>query len=180
MNNEALTYPIGRFAPQEKYTAAELEQFIGRIETLPARIEAVIKNFTEKSFDTPYRDGGWSARQVLHHLADSHMNAYIRFKWALTEETPVIKAYDQDRWAKTPEVGLDPIISLNLLKALHVKWVALLKQLSPTDLQKGYIHPETNKHATLATVLAMYAWHGDHHLGHLKIVSDKQIEQTGR
>ena len=173
MNDEALKYPIGRFQPQEAYTAAELEHFIERIATAPSRIEAVIENFSEKSLDTPYREGGWSARQVLHHLADSHMNAYIRFKWALTEETPVIKAYNQGRWAETPEVRLDPIISLNLLKALHVKWVALLKRLSAADLQKGYIHPETNKHVKLATVLAMYAWHGDHHLGHLKIVSEK-------
>jgi hypothetical protein len=173
MNDEALKYPLGPFAPKNAYTAAELDQFIDRIATLPTRIEAVVINFSAKHFDTPYREGGWSARQVLHHLADSHMNAYIRFKWALTEETPVIKAYDQRRWAETPEVGLDPIISLNLLQALHVKWVALLQRLSPADLQKEYIHPETNKHAKLATVLAMYAWHGDHHLGHLKIVSDK-------
>lgn len=173
MNNEFLQYPIGKFAASESYTAQEMDRCIERIATLPARIEAVVKDFSQKHFDSPYREGGWSARQVLHHVSDSHMNAYIRFKWALTEDTPLIKAYDEKRWAETPEVKLDPILSLNLLKALHVKWVALLRNLSPEDLQRGYIHPETKKHVKLATIVAMYAWHGDHHLGHLKIVAEK-------
>jgi hypothetical protein len=104
------------------------------------------------------------------------MNAYIRFKWALTENTPVIKAYNEKLWAETPEVKHDPAISLNLLKALHVKWVALLKGLSSEDLQKEYIHPETKKHVRLDRLIGMYAWHGDHHLAHLEIVAKKQIE----
>ncbi len=173
MNDEALRYPTGKFSPQDSYTSQELDQCIHRIETLPLRVEEVIKTFSTKDFDTIYREGGWSARQVLHHVSDSHMNAYIRFKWSLTEDTPVIKAYDEKRWAETPEVKLDAGISLNLLKALHVKWVALLKTLSPADLQKEYIHPETRKNNRLDRVIAMYAWHGDHHLGHLKIVAKK-------
>jgi hypothetical protein len=174
MNDEALRYPTGKFAPQEAYTKQELEQGIQRIDTLPSRVEAVIKNFSGKQFDTPYRDGGWSARQVLHHISDSHMHAYIRFKWALTENTPVIKAYNEKLWAETPEVKLDPVLSLNLLKALHIKLVALLTSLSAEDLQKEYIHPETKKHIRLDRLVAMYAWHGDHHLGHLKIVAGKE------
>ncbi len=173
MNDESLRYPIGKFTPQEAYTKQELEQCIQRIETLPARVESVIKKFSVKNFDAAYRDGGWSARQVLHHVSDSHMNAYIRFKWALTESTPVIKAYNEKLWAETPEVKLDPTISLNLLKALHIKWIALLKSLTTEDLQKEYIHPETKKLVRLDRLVAMYAWHGDHHLGHLEIVARK-------
>ncbi|MEX2234945.1 MAG: putative metal-dependent hydrolase [Cyclobacteriaceae bacterium] len=172
MNDEALRYPTGKFAPQELYTKQELDQCIQRIESLPSRIEAIIKKFSAKDLETTYREGGWSARQVLHHVADSHTNAYIRFKWALTENTPVIKAYNEKLWAETPEVKLDPILSLNLLKALHAKWVALLKAIAPADLQKEYIHPETKKNVRLDRLIAMYAWHGDHHLGHLKIIAE--------
>lgn len=174
MNDDALRYPVGKFAPKESYTRQELDECIQRIASLPDRIEAVIKNFSAKQFDTTYREGGWTARQVIHHVSDSHMNAYIRFKWALTEETPVIKAYNEKRWAETPEVKSDPIISLNLLKALHTKWVVLLKSLAMEDLEREYIHPETKKNAKLSTIAAMYAWHSDHHLGHLKIIAEKK------
>jgi hypothetical protein len=173
MNDDALRYPVGKYTPQDSYTKDEIAANIQRIETLPARIESIIKNFSPKHFETPYREQGWSARQVIHHLSDSHMNAYIRFKWALTESTPVIKAYDEKLWAETPEVKLDTAISLNLLKALHVKWVALLKGLTKQDLLKEYIHPETKKNVRLDRLIGMYAWHGDHHLAHLEIVAKK-------
>jgi hypothetical protein len=176
MNDDALRYPIGKYTPQDSYSKTELAANIQRIETLPARVETLIRKFSPKHFDIAYRDQGWSARQVLHHVADSHMNAYIRFKWALTEDTPIIKAYNEKLWAETPEVKLDPAISVNLLKALHVKWVALLKGLSSEDLQKEYIHPETKKHVRLDRLIGMYAWHGDHHLAHLEIVAKKKIE----
>src|SRR5688500_18542362 len=133
-NDEPLRYPIGKFAAQESYTAEDLKACIARIESLPARVESLIKNFSAKQFDTPYRPGGWTARQVIHHLADSHMNAYIRFKWSLTENTPTIKAYDEKAWAETPETTLDPVISVNFIKARHVKWTALLKLLKPEDV----------------------------------------------
>ena len=174
MNDDAARYPIGRFAPKNTYTSQELDDFMSRIASLPARMEAVIQSFSPEQIDTAYRDGGWTARQVIHHVSDSHMNAYIRFKWALTEETPVIKAYDEKRWAETGEVKSDPAISLNLLKALHTKWVLLLRSLSIVDLQREYIHPETKKNVRLATIVAMYAWHGDHHLAHLKVIAEKQ------
>lgn len=173
MNDEALRYPTGKFAPQDTYSREELDKYIQRIQSFPSRLETVIKNFSQKEFDTPYREGGWTARQVIHHLSDSHMNAYIRFKWTLTESTPVIKAYNEKLWAETPEVKLDPQLSLNVLKALHAKWSALLKSLTADDLKKEYIHPETQKSNRLDRVIAMYAWHGDHHLGHLKIVATK-------
>src|SRR5690606_7466398 len=117
----------------------------------------------------------WTGRQVVHHLADSHMNSYIRFKWTLTEATPVIKAYDEKAWAKTPETKLDPEISLKLLESLHPKWVALLKMLTKDDMKKSFIHPDTNKHNPIQHLIPMYAWHGDHHLGHLKIIAGKQL-----
>lgn len=171
MNDEALKYPIGRFRPHDEYPQSELEECIRRIESLPSKIEELVNNFTPKQFDTPYRPGGWTARQVIHHLSDSHMNAYIRMKWTVTEETPVIKAYDEKRWAETPEVKHDPRVSLELLKALHVKWALLLRSFTPSDFNKGYIHPETQKKNRLDRVAALYAWHGEHHLGHLKIVA---------
>ena len=168
MTEEELRYPIGKFTPKENYTAAELQQFIQRIDTLPARIEAAARTLTPAQLETPYREGGWTLRQVLHHIPESHMNAYVRFKWTLTEDTPTIKAYNEKEWARTPEIALvDPMISINLLKALHVRWVALLKNLGPNDLQRQYLHPDTQKLNRLDKVMGMYAWHGDHHLGHI-------------
>ena len=171
--DDQLRYPIGKFSPQESYTQQELQQFISRIGNLPGKVEGLIRNFSADQFNTTYRDGGWTARQVIHHLADSHMNAYIRFKWTLTEETPMIKAYDEKLWAETPETKLDPAISVQLLKALHIKWVALLQTLKGEDLKKEFVHPETKKHVSVERLMALYAWHGDHHLGHLEIISRK-------
>lgn len=174
MNDEALRYPIGKFAPQDAYSKQELDQCIQRIESFPDRLENLIRTFSEKQFENVYREGGWTARQVIHHLSDSHMNAYIRFKWTLTETTPTIKAYDEKLWAQTPEVNADPQVSINVLKALHAKWAILLKSLSPADLRREYVHPETKKTNRLDRVVALYAWHGDHHVGHLNIVAGKQ------
>lgn len=168
---DQLRYPIGKFLPQDSYTTEELQRFLSRIEALPVKIESLIRNFSAAQYDTPYREGGWTARQVLHHVADSHMNAYIRCKWTLTEDTPLIKAYNEKLWAETPETKLDPQISVILLKALHVKWVALLKLIKKEDLMREFVHPETKKHVRLDRLIALYAWHGDHHFGHLEIIS---------
>lgn len=173
-NDEALRYPTGKFNPKPEYTSSELKTAIARIEVLPSLVEKVISNFSGQQLGTTYRSGGWTARQVVHHLCDSHMNAYIRFKWTLTEETPVIKAYDEKKWAETPEINTDPRLSIDLLKALHAKWVILLKALTERDLQKEFIHPETRKNIRLDRMIALYAWHGDHHLGHLKIIETMQ------
>ncbi|HMG94314.1 MAG TPA: putative metal-dependent hydrolase [Chryseolinea sp.] len=172
-NDDLLRYPIGKFTARDSYSTEELQRCIERIENLPREIEKVINAMTIKQLDTPYREGGWTARQVVHHMADSHMNAYIRLKWSLTESTPTIKAYDEKAWAETPETKLDPVISIDLLKALHIKWTALLRRLSPADFQKEFIHPETKKHMRLDRITAMYAWHGEHHFGHLKIVANR-------
>jgi hypothetical protein len=174
MNNDDLRYPIGKFSPKETYTTQELNRLIDQIEAAPHKIEAEIKNITVAQLDTPYREGGWTIRQVLHHIPDSHMNAYIRLKWTLTEHTPTIKAYDEKAWAETAETTLDPLFSVELLKALHVKWVTLLRNLKANDFSKSFLHPETNKHVSLARQVATYAWHGEHHLGHIRIVTNKK------
>jgi hypothetical protein len=172
-NDDLLRYPIGKFTAKDSYSTEELQHCIERIENLPREIEKVINSMTVKQLDTPYREGGWTARQVVHHMADSHMNAYIRLKWSITESTPTIKAYNEKAWAETPETKLDPVISIELLKALHVKWSALLRRLSPADFQKEFMHPETRKYNRLDRITAMYAWHGEHHFGHLKIVANR-------
>lgn len=172
-NDDQLRYPIGKFQERTSYTTEDIKTFISRIEAVPSKIELLVKNLTPKQLDTPYREGGWTARQVIHHIPDSHANAYIRFKWSLTENTPVIKAYDEKLWAETPETRLDPQISLNFLKALHVKWVSLLNLLQPDDFRREFIHPESKKNFRLDRMAALYAWHGEHHLGHLEIISKK-------
>jgi len=170
-NIDQLRYPIGKFAPQESYTAQEVLANIAQIEKLPGEVEKVVNSLNAEQLDLPYREGGWTARQVVHHMADSHMNAYIRFKWTLTEPTPLIKAYNEKEWALTPETALDPVISIGLLKALHTKWTALMRLIPPADLKKAFTHPDTQKQVSLERLTALYAWHGNHHLGHLKIVA---------
>ncbi len=175
MNNDDLRrYPIGKFTPKDAYTKEETNLNITRIEALPYKIEEAIKNFSNAQLDTPYRERGWTIRQVLHHLPDSHLNAYIRIKWSLTESIPTIKAYDEKAWAETPDALLDPAPAVVLLKALHVKLVSLLKNLKQEDLLKEFIHPETKKNVSVARIIATYAWHGEHHLGHINLVANKK------
>lgn len=160
-------YPIGKYNAKEAYTPRELAGFLERIESLPHRMEAAVRGLSDTQLDTPYRDGGWTVRQVIHHVADSHLNAYIRVKWALTEESPIIKPYDEKAWALTPETSADPSLSLIFLKALHAKWTALLKALPEADRGREFIHPATQRSVNIDQLMAMYAWHGDHHLAHI-------------
>jgi len=164
---EDIRYPIGKFTPQESYTSDEISSFILRIEELPLKLESAIKNLSNHQLDTPYREGGWTVRQVVHHIADSHMNAYIRTKWTLTENEPIIKAYFEKLWAETGETQSPPEISLSFLKALHVKWVILLRSIPVDNLNRFFVHPDTKKQITIKTLMAMYAWHGEHHLAHI-------------
>jgi hypothetical protein len=166
-------YPIGKFQAKSEYTPVEILENIQRIESLPASLTSATNSLTDAQLDTPYREGGWTVRQVIHHLADSHMNAYIRTKWTLTEESPLIKAYGEKDWANTPETTEAPAISLSLLTALHTKWTILLKKLSPTDLQKHFVHPQTQKNVKLVTQIALYAWHSDHHLAHITRLKER-------
>ena len=167
-------YPIGKFNAQESYTNTELQQFIERIESLPARLEAAVRGLSPEQLATPYRDGGWTVLQLLHHVPDSHANAYIRVKWTLTEETPTIKAYDEKAWATTPETSFDPALSIAFLKALHAKWITLLKNIRPEDLTRKYYHPDTKKFVRLNDLMGMYAWHGDHHLAHITTLKSQK------
>ncbi|WP_299210964.1 YfiT family bacillithiol transferase [uncultured Aquimarina sp.] len=167
-----LQYPIGEFECPNIITKEHISKWINDIEELPAKISELVSDFSEEQLETPYRSGGWTARQVIHHIHDSHHNGYIRFKWALTEDKPVIKAYYEDRWAELFDTKSAPIhLSLDLIKALHAKWVYFLKGLSDNDLEKGFIHPEGTIEISLAEDIGIYAWHGNHHLAHLQIVA---------
>jgi len=162
-----IRYPIGKFTPQENYTPEDIAGFVKRLEALPDNLEDAIHNLTDDQLDTPYREGGWTIRQVVHHVADSHMHAYTRTKWTLTENEPVIKAYHEKLWAETGETKSSPLISISFLKALHAKWVILLRSISYTDLDRIFVHPETKRQLTLKSLMAIYAWHGEHHLAHI-------------
>lgn len=166
-------YPIGKFEPKDSYTSEEIRHGIDRIAALPCKVEAALNGLSSTQLDTPYREGGWTLRQVAHHVADSHMNAYIRFKWTLTEASPLIKTYDEKGWAQTPETNAPPAVSIDFLKALHTKWVILLNALTPQQLQKAFTHPDTKKLVPLGRLIALYAWHGDHHLGHITALKER-------
>ncbi len=170
---DVLRYPIGKFVAKDSYPLEEVNHIISRIESLPKKMEKAIEGLTVAQLDTPYREGGWTVRQVIHHVADSHMNAYIRVKWTLTENTPIIKAYDEKNWAETPETKLTPALSLILLSALHAKLVALTSRIKAEDLTKKFIHPDSKKEVRLDQLLAMYAWHGEHHLTHITSLREK-------
>lgn len=166
-------YPIGPFKAPSAYTPSALAEFIQQIEKLPELLRVTVGGLSPDQLDTPYRDGGWTVRQVIHHLPDSHLNAYVRMKWTLTESTPLIKAYNEKGWAETAEVKLNPEISLALLQALHTKWVALMRNLSSTDLKREFTHPESKTNQSLERMIALYAWHGNHHLAHITTLKEK-------
>lgn len=166
---EELKYPLGKAELKESYSEEDISYYIKTLDALPIELEHLIDGITEAQLDTPYRDGGWTARQVIHHMADSHLNMLIRLKWTLTEDTPTIKAYDENLWAKLPDYQLPIQVSVDLLKSIHIKIVALAKTFTESDLNKCYIHPETNSAVSLGSVLALYTWHSKHHLAHIKI-----------
>lgn len=174
MDLEQLRYPVGRFQLPTNITSEHITNWITEIENTPTLVEAAVVGFTDEQLDTPYRPDGWTVRQVVHHLPDSHMNSYIRFKWTLTEDTPTIKAYDETRWAQLEEAKNAPVeMSINMLKALHARWVVVLKNLTEEDLKKEFTHPETGKNISLQTMVALYAWHGRHHLAHITSLKER-------
>jgi hypothetical protein len=162
-----LRYPIGKYTAQPSHTKAETLAAIEEIRLLPLKLEAAVASLTDDQLDTPYREGGWTVRQVVHHVADSHMNAYIRVKWAITEGSPIIKAYNEKEWAETPETSLPPLVSLALIQALHHKFSLLLESLDHEQLLKEFIHPETQKRVAIHNLIGTYAWHGAHHTAHI-------------
>lgn len=166
---EHLKYPIGKYVEQP-FSEKQLREWLLDIETLPLHVEHAILNLDEAELETPYRPDGWTLKQVVHHVADSHMNAYIRFKLALTEENPTIKPYDEAAWAQLPDTANLPInISITLLFALHMRWSEILKNIKEDQWNRTVFHPEHKKQMTLWYLLGMYAWHGKHHVAHLKL-----------
>ena len=166
---DKLRYPIGRFERlQGPFDRTTRKGFIDTLEQAPARYRALAGALSDAQLDTPYRPGGWTIRQVVHHVPDSHMNAYIRMKWAMTEETPAIKVYEEQLWAELPEANSGkPDLSLALLEALHRRWVAFLRLLPDDAFQRAFVHPEW-KRITIEEALALYAWHSRHHAAHIE------------
>lgn len=161
-------YPIGKFKYQGPYTEEQRKIMIGEIEQTPARLRSAIAGLSDDQVETPYREGGWTVRQVVHHLPDSHMNAYVRFKLTLTEDEPTIKPYLEDRWANSSENGSTPLeVSLALLESLHERWVFLLRSLNDEDWKRSFKHPEHDKLISLDRNLGIYSWHGKHHVAHI-------------
>ncbi len=166
---EQLRYPIGKYQIPRKITQEHLQEWIAVLEHLPAKLEMLVTPLSEAQLETPYRPEGWTVRQLVHHIADSHHHSYIRFKWALTEDNPVIKPYREKEWSKLFDAKSAPIrISLDHLKVIHAKLVYLLKGLSPDEMQRVFTHPEGNKVTTLAENVGRYAWHGSHHAAHIE------------
>jgi hypothetical protein len=169
-----LRYPVGEFQLENDRLSDEQRlQFIEQIADAPVNLRAAIKGLSEEQLDTPYRPDGWTVRQVVHHLPDSHMNAYIRFKLALTEDDPIIKPYDEARCAGLADSRLGPIkASLNLLESLHERWVTLLRLLSPEDWTRSFQHPECGR-VSLNMNVALYAWHSRHHVAHITALRER-------
>lgn len=166
---EKLKYPIGKFNLPDEITQEHLQACIDELEELPGKLEALVKDLNETQLETPYRQGGWTVRQVIHHIADSHHHSYTRFKWALTENKALIKAYEEKDWSNLFDARTAPIqLSLTYLKALHVKMVYLLRGLSSSDLKQCYTHPDDMAEVTVEENICKYAWHGNHHYAHIE------------
>jgi hypothetical protein len=172
-SDDHLRYPIGRpQLPTTALTPTERIAYIQQLAELPAQLGAAAEHLGTEGLALPYRPGGWAGQQVIHHVADSHLNAYCRFRLALTEDNPTIRPYDEAAWAALPDVAATPVaVSLALLASLHSRWVTLLHQLSEAQWQRTFLHPETKRISTLEQTLALYAWHGRHHLGHLELLA---------
>ncbi len=166
-------YPIGKFSFADPLTAQQKKQYLDDIEQTPARLRAAVQGLSEEQLNTPYREGGWTVRQLAHHVPDSHMNAYIRFKLALTEDEPTIRPYMEDRWAELPESRQAPIaVSLVLLDSLHQRWTMVLRNIPDADWRRTFRHPEMGL-LSLEKTLALYAWHGRHHVAHVTTLREK-------
>jgi uncharacterized damage-inducible protein DinB len=172
-------YPIGKvddqlYTAKDGYTEKAKAAFLLDIQQCPSLLEQAISNLDEQQLNVPYRDGGWTSKQVVHHVADSHMNAYIRFKLALTEDNPTIKPYDEAAWAELSDTKNLPLnISLTLLHALHIRWMEVMKNMTDADWQRTVFHPEQKKEIPLWNMLGIYAWHGKHHTAHITTLRER-------
>lgn len=164
-----LRFPIGEFNAPEEITTEHIKHAVDDLGRFPLLLKEEVQHLDSAQLDTPYREGGWSVRELTHHIADSHMHSYIRFKWALTEDTPLIKAYDQDPWVKLKSSNTISIEEeLEFIELLHRKLTQIIKVLTTEELQKCFIHPEGNKTESLGLTVLKYAWHSMHHLAHIK------------
>ena len=168
-------YPIGHFEPQPNSEMLKTK-WLRDIKYLPADLELAIQSFDEYQLDTPYREGGWTVKQLVHHIADSHMNAYMRFKLALTEDNPTIKTYEEKAWANLPDVSSVPVnVSVTLLHALHRRWLGAIENLTEEEFTNHHIyHPEQKKQISLWYLLGLYAWHGRHHVAHITKLKEQK------
>jgi uncharacterized damage-inducible protein DinB len=167
-------FPIGKFSYDGPFTEERKQAFLDDIARTPANLRAAVKGLSDSQLDTPYRAGGWTVRQVVHHVPDSHLNSYVRFKLALTEDEPTIKPYAENRWAELADTKATPVeVSLTLLESLHDRWVRLLRSLEPEDWKRTFRHPELGT-VTLEKTLALYAWHGRHHVSHITSLRDRE------
>ena len=168
---EHLKFPIGKFSVPETISSDQIQEAIEYLKAFPSYLADSVNLMSESQLDTPYRPGGWTIKQVIHHIADSHMNAYSRFKMALTEDNPTIKPYDESAWAKLADASLAIDSSMAIIKAVHFKWAVILESMTDEDFQKTYFHPEKKRSQTLAEVTLMYTWHSKHHLAHVHLPS---------
>lgn len=173
-DQEILRYPVGHFQAPAASTSEVRAAQIETLRRLPERLREAVSGLNDAQLDTPYRPGGWTVRQVVHHLADSHANSFIRFKLALTEDWPTVKTYDEAAWARLPDSQTLPVsISLTFIDALHGRWVALLESFCEEDFQRGFRHPEMGRQ-TLAASLALYDWHARHHTAHITALRQRR------
>lgn len=166
-------YPIGHFFYNKETADEMVGKWIDEIEMLPAKLGAIVRSLSEEQLNTPYREGGWTVRQVVHHLADSHLNAYTRFKLAITEQKPVIKPYEEGLWAELADYKEPIEVSIELLQSLHIRLVALLRSLNEKQLHRIFIHPDSGQ-VVVKENIGMYAWHGNHHLAHITALCEKK------
>ena len=164
---DILRFPVGRFTPPASISPTLRAEEMTTLRQLPARLRQAVAGLSDAQLDTPYREGGWTLRQVVHHVADSHANSFVRFKLALTEDWPTITAYDEAAWAELTDSRTLPVeVSLQMLEALHTRWVALVESMREPDFEKGYVHPKMGRQS-LSQALALYAWHSLHHTAHI-------------
>ncbi|HZS54284.1 MAG TPA: bacillithiol transferase BstA [Bryobacteraceae bacterium] len=167
MDNDNLRFPVGRYAPPAAITPEDRAAWIAELESLPRKLTEAVRGLSDNQLDTPYRPGGWTVRQVVHHLPDSHLNSYVRFRLALTENSPTIKPYEEAAWAELPDAKSGPVEpSLSLTDALHRRWVSLLRSLRDEDFSRTFVHPEHGP-IKLDWTLGLYAWHCRHHVAHI-------------
>jgi hypothetical protein len=171
---ESLRYPVGPFTPSPSPDATARQRAIADIAALPARIRQAVAGLTDRQLDTPYRPGGWTVRQVVHHLGDSHMNAFVRLKLALTEDAPVVKPYDENAFAGLGDVRLPVGVSLDLLAGLHARWVAVYAALDDHQFMRTFVHPEHSEPQTLDRQAQSYGWHSRHHVAHITALRQRE------